>query len=215
IDVLNTSSSFAVIPGYGLGYAPYATFNPAAGGSDIGYTNGNLSVGDSIYLNASNGLPAGIYTLLPARYALLPGAFLVTPKAGTPTTGVALPDGSTMVSGYRFNVLDAPALAPLFSSFQVAPESVVRQRASYSDYSGNSFLKQGALASGQAVPRLPIDAGQLVLAASSSIAIRGSVNSTTPTGGLGSLVDISAPGNILIGNAGAIAPGSVVLDASS
>lgn len=215
IDVLNTSSSFAVIPGYGLGYAPYATFSPVVGGSDIGYTNSTLSVGDSIYLNASNGLAAGFYTLLPARYALLPGAFLVTPESGTPTTGVALPDGSAVVSGYRFNGFGTPASAPLFSSFQVAPESVVRQRASYSDYSGNSFLKQGALASGQAVPRLPIDAGQLVLAASSTIAIQGSVNSSSPTGGLGSLVDISAPGSILIGNAGAMAPGSLVLDASS
>jgi filamentous hemagglutinin family protein len=216
IDVLNTSSSFAVIPSYGAGYAPYATYNAAVGAGDIGYTSSTLNVGDRIYLNGSNGLPAGVYTLLPARHALLPGAFLITPKSGTPTTALLQPDGSTVVSGYRFNGFDAPASAPLFSSFQVAPGSVVRQRAPYSDFSGTAFLKQGALANGQAVPRLPIDAGQLMFAATSSIVIQGSVSSTAPTGGLGSLVDISSPGNLVIGNPGGTAgPGQLFLDASS
>ena len=216
IDVLNTSSSFALIPGYAAEYAPYAPYNSAVSPTDIGYTNTNLSVGDQIYLNASNGLPAGVYTLLPARYALLPGAFLVAPQSGTPTASVQQPDGSSLVSGYRFNGFDAPASAPLFSSFQVAPESVVRQRAQYSDYLGNTFLEQGALINSQAVPRLPIDAGQLLFAATNSVVIQGSVSSSAPAGGLGSLVDISSPENILIAGPGTSgAPGELVLDSSS
>src|SRR5262249_12535827 len=58
--------------------------------------------------------------------------------------------------------------------------------------------------------------GQLVFAVTNSLAIQGSVDSTAPTGGLGSLVDISAPENILIGDAGTTGTvGELVLDSSS
>ncbi|HEX4201391.1 MAG TPA: hypothetical protein VHY59_07725, partial [Chthoniobacterales bacterium] len=144
-DILNTSSSFAIIPGYQANYAPYAPYNPTplTGnlGGDQGYVNSTLQIGDQIYLNASNGLAAGVYTLLPARYALLPGAFLVTPTSGTPTTTALQADGSSIVSGYRLSGLDVPAAQPNFTSFQVAPESVTRSRAEYDDSFANTFLK--------------------------------------------------------------------------
>src|SRR4029077_3707211 len=95
-DILASSSSFAVIPGYQFDYAPV----------DPIYTNSSLSIGDQVFLNAGSGLAAGTYTLLPARYALLPGAFLVTPKSGTPPTSVLQSDGSSVVAGYRFSDLN-------------------------------------------------------------------------------------------------------------
>ncbi len=75
--------SYAVIPGYDSNFAPFAPFNSNSSNfnGDPGYVS-SLSIGDRIYLGASNGLAAGTYTLLPARYALLPGAFLVTPQEG-------------------------------------------------------------------------------------------------------------------------------------
>jgi len=41
-------------------------------------------VGTKFILKGNGLVAAGVYTLLPARYALLPGAFLVTPTAGAP-----------------------------------------------------------------------------------------------------------------------------------
>jgi hypothetical protein len=201
-DILDSSSSFAVIPGYQFDYAP---FDPL-------YSNNTLSVGDRIYLNAGSGLTAGVYTLLPARYALLSGAFLITPESGIPTTSVSQPDGSSLVSGYRFNDLNpARSGQPLSALFEVAPPSVVQSRATYDNFSANSFLSQSAQARDLPVPRLPIDSGQLVLAATSTMNIEGTVTSQAPTGGMGGLVDISSPSNILIASFGGI-PGVLRLD---
>jgi filamentous hemagglutinin len=217
IDILNTSSSFAILPGYDLGYAPYAAYNLNSGAPNIGYTNSALKLGDRIYLGASSGLPAGTYTLLPARYALLPGAFLVTPKSGTPVSpAVTQPDGSVIVSGYKLNGFDAPAVPPLFSSFEVDSSAVVQNRAQYNDYSANTFLSQSAIDHGSAAPRLPMDSGHLLFDATQSMAILGSLTSQAPTGGRGGLVDISSPLDILIAAPGVSGvPGELVLDSSA
>lgn len=151
-DVLASSNSFAVIPGYTSDYAPYAPYNPTVLnqnlGGDAGYVNRTLAVGDRIYLDGSSGLPPGNYTLLPARYALLPGAFLVTPQSGTPPGSTqALAGGASLVAGYRFNDLNAArAGAPLASAFEVAPQAVVRARAEYDDSLANTFLRDSATA---------------------------------------------------------------------
>jgi filamentous hemagglutinin len=122
-DILGSpSTSFAIIPGYAFSYVPYGAFNAAVG--DPGYVSGKLGVGDQIYLNGGNGIPAGYYTLLPARYALLPGAFLVTPqstKVIAPGPSVAKPDGSSLVAGYRFNnPAGAGSAVRSWSEFEVA-----------------------------------------------------------------------------------------------
>ena len=139
-DILASSTSFAVLPGYSAGYAPYYS------ASD--YANSTLAVGSQVYLGAGSGLPAGIYTLLPARYALLPGAYLVTPSGSTPPVpSTVQPDGSTLVAGYRFNGLDqTQTQASLLTSFQVESSAVVRSRAEYDNYSANTFLSQSAQA---------------------------------------------------------------------
>ena len=51
-DILNSSTMFAVIPGYNLGYAPFAPFNPTESNGS-GYVNGNVAVGDLVHLGAS------------------------------------------------------------------------------------------------------------------------------------------------------------------
>ena len=210
VDILASNTSFAVIPGYSANYAPYY--------SSTDYTNGGLAIGEQVYLNAGDGLAAGTYTLLPARYALLPGAFLITPQSGAPPGGTAAqPDGSSVVAGYTFNGLDAAQTAqPLYSSFQIASQTVVKSRAEYDGSLADTFLSQSAAANNVATPLLPIDAGQLVLAATQSMNIDGSVLSQTPVGGLGSEVDIASPSNIVIGNADTTAaPGMLVLDAAN
>jgi hypothetical protein len=214
VDVLDSSSSFAIIPGYLADYAPYGQFNSAAG--TPGYINANLQVGDQVYLAPSKGFPAGSYTLLPARYALLPGAFLITPKPGTPVSNPVQPDGSSLVSGYRFNAFDPPSSQPTYSLFEVASQAVVHQRADYTNFSANQFVAQIALDRGTAVQRLPIDSGHLLFSAIETMSILGSLSSQAPTGGRGGLVDISSPVDILVAGPGVTGtPDELVLDSSA
>jgi len=220
-DILLTSSSFAVVPGYLADYAPFAPNNTSSGATNLrgdpGYAAGGLSVGDKVYLAASAGLPAGNYTLLPARYALLPGAFLVTPKSGVPpAAAVSLPDGASVVAGYRFNDLSATRSGtPPAAAFEVAPVAVTRARAQYDDSFANAFFTQSATARETVVPRLPIDSGQLVLAATNAMSVQGTVSAQAPLAARGGLVDISSPAPIFIGGSGTTAPaGSLLLRAS-
>jgi filamentous hemagglutinin family protein len=214
VDILDSSNSFAIIPGYLADYAPYGQFNSAAG--TPGYVNANLQVGDQVYLAPSKGFPAGSYTLLPARYALLPGAFLITPKAGTPVSNPVQPDGSSLVSGYRFNAFDPPSSQPTYSLFEVASQAVVHQRAEYNNFSANQFVAQIALDHGVAVHRLPIDSGRLLFDATETMSILGSLSSQAPTGGRGGLVDVSSPVDILVAGPGVTGtPNELVLDSSA
>ncbi len=206
-DVLESSGSFAVIPGYAFDYAPYAPFNPDSSAVNLGgapgYTNSTLKVGDQITLGASRGLPAGTYTLLPARYALLPGAYLVTPQSGTAVGTVRRPEGAAFVSGYRANSLDADRNgSTLVTRFEIADSKVVRGRSEYQDFLANTVLKDAAIAREFAVPRLPVDAGYLSFSSTGSLSLAGDVASTTPTDGRGSLIDINSPGEILINHTG-------------
>ena len=191
-DILGSNGSFAIIPGYQAAYAPYY--------SATDYTNSGLAVGEQVYLNASNGLAAGVYTLLPARYALEPGAFLITPQSGTPPMGsVSNANGTSLVSGYEFNGLNSGRTGQtLLSSFVVDSPTAITARADYDVLSANTFLSQSATGAGLSIPRLPMDAGQLVLAATQTLTIDGEVDSQAQAGGLGGLVDIASPSAILI-----------------
>ncbi len=210
VDILASTTSFAIIPDYTAAYAPYGAYNAGENSanayntdgtvSDHGYVNSTLNVGEQIYISGGDGLAAGTYTLLPARYALLPGAYLVTPESGTPAgAAVAQPDGSVVVGGYTFNGLSGATQTspPLLSSFDLASLSVINSRAEYTSYSANTFLQQSAAAQGKTVV-VPLDAGQLVLAATSTMTIEGTVMSQAPTGGNGGQVDIASTSNILI-----------------
>lgn len=220
VDILASEGIFAVLPGYEADYSPFADFNSttsdlnlAAGQS--GYKNNTLSAGDRVYLEGGSGLSAGVYTLLPARYALLPGAFLVTPKSGDPLGSVLQPGGASLVSGYRFNTLNTARQAPaLYSSFEVAPSSVVDVRAKYDDFNASTFLRDRAVALNISVPRLPGDAGRLLLQAVQGMTFQGQVLGSAATNGRGASIDISSPADILIATAGtSAAPGVLVLDA--
>jgi filamentous hemagglutinin family protein len=202
VDILGSSSNYAIIPGYAATYAPFGKYGSndltALQQGDFGYTNGAL-VGTQVYLNASTGVPAGIYTLLPARYALLPGAYLVTPESGTPTNAVVEPDGSAVVSGYLLNAFGGGAIgSPLYSNFGVASSSVVQKRADYAVYSANAFFPQQAGAQNLATPRLPADAGLLAVSATKGIDLQGAVSGQAFGGGFGSLVEISGPPQVPI-----------------
>jgi filamentous hemagglutinin len=164
-DILASEGSFAVIPGYDSNAAPYAPFNDNdVFAGDPGYVNGTLQVGDRIFLSGSDALRAGHYTLLPARYALLPGAVLVTPQEGMPIGTFKNADGSFYVSGYRYNDLNSSRNRSglLYSRFEVASAEVFNQRAKYETFFANEFLQKSAIKADAQVPRLPQDGGYLL-----------------------------------------------------
>jgi filamentous hemagglutinin family protein len=204
-DVLASPTSFAVIPGYQANYAPYAPSNSSA-----------PQVGDQVYLGAGGGLAAGTYTVLPANYALQPGAFLVTPQKVAPVGSQALTDGSSLVSGYRFNSAgNSAASVPQYSRFEVASSSVVANRSKYEVSLAGDFLTKGATINNATVPPLPKDAGSLLLNASEAMTIHGTVLAQGFGNGRSGFVDISTPLDIVIVAPGAAAQaGKVTLDAT-
>lgn len=185
-DILASKSGapvYAVVPGYS-GPAPHDVYAEA---------NTGLQLGDSVYLAGAPGLAAGWYTLLPGQYALLPGAFRVTPAISNAPSGLSLgqPDGSYLVSGQR-GVTGTGARDSLTSLFRVMPGNVVRTYSQYNEYTGNAFFRQYALNNDSAVPRLAMDAGQVILKATQGLKLDGAMNFTPDVKGRGGLLDIAA-----------------------
>jgi filamentous hemagglutinin len=175
-----TPGLYAILPSMRDGFAP---FDPQE------YLGSNLKPGDSIYLAGGNGLAAGVYPLLPARYALLPGAMLVSAVPGTVDAAAGsdtrLADGSPIIAGYRTfagtGIRDARS-----SGFLVRPGSYARQLATYQDARATAF--DPALR-----PVAPDDSARLSLAATHSFDLAGRVLTAAHARGRGAAIDISAP----------------------
>lgn len=208
--------SFAILPADPEAVAPYAAFNTGSNasalGGDPGAVDATLQAGDRIYLEASPGLPAGYYTLLPRGYARLPGAFLVTPLDGEARAGTTtLPDGASQVSGYRDNQFQQSQTPPVQRSlFEVAPQQVVRDRVNYDDHLANVFMRDAAARLAlDRIQRLPADAGALVIQGNAGLALQGGLLASQAQGGRGSAVDLSSLAAIhLIGGTGTAPVGS-------
>ena len=211
------AESYAIIPTSSLTFAPYNPFNTGPNAQslagDPGYVSSGLGVGDTITLEASNGLPAGTYTLLPRRYALLPGAFLVTPQSVSGSGQVVSPDGSIQVSGYVGNRYNQPDVAPaVLSRFEIASAAVIKNRVSYEMYSANKFLGSIADHLDAGKPQqLPEDAGYAAFHGNSALQLDGILRTHSP--GLGASVDISSFADIRLTGA-ASTGGGVTLQTS-
>ena len=206
--------SYAIVPGFASKFSPYAAYNtgPNAGSlaGNPGDVSGGLKVGDSITLEASDGLAAGTYTLLPRGYAVLKGAYLVTPVAGSPTESLKTSDGASYVSGYIANSFNQPAATSLVRSrFEVASAAVVRNRVSYTIYSADAFI--GKAGGGEL---LPSDAGYAAFHGNSALQLDGSL--LARHAGRGAAVDIGSSADIrLTGGSGDVsAANQVVLQTS-
>ena len=180
-DVLRRPNLFAVVPGYSAAM-PFdfqmRAEIPTLGGSALGAlsafrgalpagvttnTRPTLSVGDRIYLSAGSGLPQGEYTLMPARYALLPGAYAVALtdsvsfSAPRPTT---LADGSSLIAAQRFaassNERDAR-----WTAVNVLSGTQIRRYAEFITDLGSRDL--GAKADATGSIRAPQDAGTVAI----------------------------------------------------
>jgi filamentous hemagglutinin len=208
LSALERPGRFAIVPRLRLSQAPHDPQESAGS---------TLNIGDSIHISAGvDGLPAGDYVLLPARYALLEGGYIVeTAERYTDLqTGVALRqlNGSSIVSGYRRNALTSFADTRR-SGFVVTPGVVLAQEARYDTARASSFFAERAQRTGTAPPRLPQDAGLLSIAAVSQLNLDGALRAQATAGGRGAAVDISAQ-NLLVSNTASGNAGQVVVNAS-
>ncbi len=188
------AGAFALVPALQGKMAPF----------DPQYWNGaGFRMGDSVVLSGGGPLPAGEYLRLPARYALQPGAYLVTPVSGfqdiAPGSVVTRTDGTTVVAG-KFGDTLAGSRDERWSGFVLTPGATVRQQSDYTDRYGSSFFSAAAPAdagrlSFNAVQTLRLDgAAGINLGGAFKLAADGSV---VPTGRGGQL-EISTPNDIAV-----------------
>lgn len=218
LDWVRVPDSFAVLPGYAANYAPYAPFNISTSAlnlaaSDAGFNDTRFAAGDRVYLGAGGGLAAGVYTLLPARYAILPGAVLVTPKGTASALSYSAADGTALVGGYRFNDLAAGHSPAQAERFEVATGAALKARAEYSISSANQFFAQSAQELGLSVPLLPRDGGRAVLYGRDALRIDGTVLAGGAAAGFGGDIDIATTADIYLGT-GLAAAGAAAIDAA-
>lgn len=217
---------YAIVPGYS---APVAAYDPVfaqtPGGAQQGQTTslgvgqagtGDL-VGKAVYLAGVPGLPAGVYTLLPAKYATLPGAFRVVQEtsaanvvAGSSST---LIDGTHVVSGYFADALTG-AKSSIASLFDVQSASVWGKYSQYTLTQADTFFANQAAAAGTATPALPRDAGSLTLAASGALTLGATLDTAAASGGAPAQVNVAAQDIQIVGQGEAALPGYLQIKAS-
>ncbi|MGE5452813.1 MAG: filamentous hemagglutinin N-terminal domain-containing protein [Acidobacteriota bacterium] len=170
-DTLNRPNVFAILPGYTYDFAP----NDAEINASTKAVGANLSAGDQVdVLTGSSVLAAGRYTLLPARYAVLPGAVLVSAAAlKTPTKLTAAlqnsDDGSVLVSGYKTSVgTQINGGNDQRLALNLEPESTFRAKSTLTVTSVNDYLTTAAQSLHKPIPTLPGDAGRASLSAQSN-----------------------------------------------
>ncbi|OYU00188.1 MAG: hypothetical protein CFE40_02425 [Burkholderiales bacterium PBB1] len=179
-DITRAANTYAVIPAARLQTSPYDRDTQAPSDPGLGFS---LSSGrdtglyDSLQIGAGGLLPAGEYTLLPARYALLPGAFLVELQTGTayrnlqPGQATRLPNGQTVLAGFRSargtSVVDSQSVGVV-----VRPGAAALLSSDY-NLNGADFFASAAALGRLAAPRAPWDAGRLSIADATALTLNG------------------------------------------
>lgn len=198
-----SDGAFAVVPSAGA-YAP----------QDLALNPGSVTA-QTITFGAGGMVPAGTYAVLPARYALLPGAYLVKAVASTSTTNlnavVVRPDGSHIMAG-QLGYAGVNGLTVQPSSFQVMTSAQARRYSDIRITSADAYLTSKANTAGTAVPRRPSDAGALTLNAGSA-QLNGQVLFNVPGAGRGGEFNVAA-NRILVSDTPSTEDGVLTLSAA-
>ncbi|QXH33460.1 filamentous hemagglutinin family protein [Pseudomonas muyukensis] len=150
LPTLSSNPVYAIVPGLAGDYAPLAG---EAGVADP-------AIGQRITLDQGiPGLAAGTYTLLPASYALLPGALRLElnglAMAGQRNASQAMRNGSWTTSG-SLSVANTAIAQPLSGQVILTAADTLRRYSQYNEMSYAGFVKADALAKG--VPRAALEA---------------------------------------------------------
>ncbi|MCE4059574.1 filamentous hemagglutinin family protein [Pandoraea sputorum] len=187
---LKTNPVYAIVPGKQNAYAP------SSGGAADPAVGRQVTIGAGV-----PGLPAGTYTLMPATYALLPGAFRVEINGrvgqGTGASAVAMRNGSWSAAG-TLSVAGTGIRDSLASQIILTPADVLRTYSQYNETGYAAFAVADAQRRGIPRPALPADAKtfQLSLQAGAGIdALRfeGEGRFAPAEGGYGGVVSVVVP----------------------
>jgi filamentous hemagglutinin len=201
-DILSGASAedaYAIVPTLGNAPAPFDTSMQAEDPN-------SLRTGQSISILAdANGLKAGTYTLLPARYALLPGAYLV--RLSRDDQSLAAGRATSLVDGTaRVSVRDARVTSRGTASggkafvAHLLTQEQVRQRAEYLLSSSSDVFNDN---------RSTADAGRLSIQVGQSLQLAGVLDTAHAASARGAQVDLTARALALLGEGARARDGEV------
>jgi len=207
-------STDALAPGAVPGlYAILPSTRGQAAPQDSQNNDPSIGAAQSVYLSGGGGLAAGTYPLLPARYALEPGAFLIEVEPQFQSTGSgslgALANGAPVVAGFFSYGSTGLHQSPGYTGFAVYPGTYGSELADYNVSLASNFFSAAATATGAPRPTLPADAGTLSINVGSALDVVGNVLTKAADGGLGAPIDISAT-DLVIGTPAGTVPADAV-----
>lgn len=193
-DTLNRAGLFAVLPNYQYDFAPYDT--EIAKSTALNGTK--LQAGDKITISTANGVLAqGTYTLLPSRYALLPGAVLVSAAnvgaGGVLNQAITQDDGSVFVSGQRTATGTSLTGGDPRQTFMLESAATFRAKSAYALTSINNLLTDRSTQLDTLLPSLPGDAGRVSLTAKGAFDLLGQFNLAGKGSYVAGQLDITMP----------------------
>ncbi len=179
-DITLRDNTFAIIPAARLAAMPFDSHTQGLNEAGIGFALANgrdTALYDSVKIGSGAMVPAGEYVLLPARFALLPDAYLVEVQTGAayrnlqPGQTVALGNGSTLVAGFR-SARGTNIQASQSVGLVISPGAAVRR---FSDYnlSGAELFANAAEVNRERAPRSPWDAGRLAIDGAAQLTLDG------------------------------------------
>ncbi|ODU49825.1 MAG: hypothetical protein ABS92_04905 [Thiobacillus sp. SCN 63-374] len=210
-DVLAAPNTYAIVPGVAFQTSD-SYLNKLAPVSVNAAAAYNM-----VHLGAGSGLPEGDYALLPAYYALLPGAYLVKAQNGaayTPGYAATQLDGSVVVAG-KLGYAGTGIRQSTWSGFSIqsGSDALTGQHAQ-AEYrlTGSQFFADQAARNNAAAPALPRDGGRLSIGATGSLAFEGNLLAQAAmdkaTGAYGAIGQVDIYGSkFAIVDHSAVAPG--------
>jgi filamentous hemagglutinin family protein len=147
---------YAIVPG--------AKTAPVPGGYNAAWTGAAPGIGQQITIpDGVPGLAGGTYTLMPANYALLPGAFRVELGGAVQEFAGALPlrNGSYALTGVQ-GIANTAIRDSLGTMVTVTPGATLRTYSSYNEQGYDQFQFARANTFGTLRPQLEIDGKQLI-----------------------------------------------------
>lgn len=208
----NATDTYALLPALDGAVAPFDRASWAGLGND------DIALGQTLRVTASTAdLAAGDYLVLPARYALLPGAVLVTRERALGNLAIGttrnLADGRAVFAGFEYVAGTAPRPA-LADAWSVQSRDFLLATNDYLLSSASDLVAQRAGELELRAPRLPADAGRLVIGASDTLALHGSVRGDAFGARAGLELDLFAP-QLALTAPGVTVPGFVGVDTAT
>jgi filamentous hemagglutinin family protein len=203
-DITLRDNTYAIIPKAKLAALPFDSHTQSLKDPGFGFALGNgrdSALYDSISIGTGTAVPAGVYVLLPARFALLPDAYLVelntsaTYRNLQPSQVAYLANGQTVAAGFRSaagtSVQESQSVGVV-----VSPGTAAKRSSDYTQ-SGADFFADAAARGRVAAPRAPWDAGRLTIENATALSLAGSFAtsaSTSATQGQGRIAEIDISG---------------------